>query len=353
MLPIIFFMPLVQLVLLSFAATFEIKSINFHLIDNDQTTYSRLLVQKFSSTNYFHLINSSHSEKVGYDDLAHRKVKMVLIIPKNFERDIYKQTNPKLQFVINAEDGSAAGIIQSYAIQITNNFNKLILNDFHLISPTTIPKNINVISEYWYNPELDYKEYMVPGILVVLVTIIGMFLSAMNVVREKEIGTIEQLNVTPIKKYQFIIGKLLPFWIISIIILAFGLTLAVLIFGIVIRGNILLIFSLSSLYLVVVLGYGLFISTITDTMQQALFIAWFFGVVFILMGGLFTPIDSMPHWAQIITLFNPVSHFIEIMRRVILKGSGFWEVQRQVLVLSVYAVLMVVLSVWRYKKVSG
>lgn len=345
-------MPIFQLLILSFTATFEIKSINYVIVDHDKSAFSRRLIQKFSSTNYFHPIAYCESENDAFQHIAKRDAKMVLIIPAKFEKSILKETNAKIQFAINAEDGSAAGIIQSYASQITQDFNKMILADFHLTVLKSQPKTIGIFPQYWYNPELDYKEYMVPGILVVLVTIIGMFLSGMNVVREKEIGTIEQLNVTPIKKYQFIIGKLLPFLILSLVMLAVGLIAAKLVFGIIIRGDIFLIFALASLYMLVILGYGLFISTITDTMQQAMFIAWFFAVLFILMSGLFTPIDSMPRWAQIVTWFNPVSHFIEIMRRVMLKGSGFFEVQKQVLILAVYAVLMIVLSVWRYRKVS-
>jgi len=323
------------------------------VIDFDRTSSSRMLINKFTSSKIFKLVNYSYSQKTGLDDIASRKAKMILVIPKNFEKDIELQSFPKLQFIINAEDGAAAGIMQSYSSLITLDYNKSLLTDFHILTPKSQPVTIGIIPHYWFNPELNYKEYMVPGILVILVTIIGMFLSGMNVVKEKEIGTIEQLNVTPIRKYEFIIGKLLPFWFIALILLAFGLLISKLALGIVIRGNIFLIFGLASLYLLVVLGYGLFISTITETMQQAMFIAWFFGVVFILMSGLFTPIDSMPQWAQYITWINPVSHFIEIMRRVILKGSGFWEVQKQVLILSVYALIMIVLSVWRYRKTSG
>ena len=180
-----------------------------------------------------------------------------------------------------------------------------------------------------------------------------MFLSSMNIVREKEIGTIEQLNVTPIKKYEFIIGKLLPFWIIALFDLAFGLTFAKIVFEIPILGNLLLIFGLASLYLLVVLSFGLMVSTIADTQQQAMFFAWFFMVIFILMSGLFTPIDSMPDWAQTVTLFNPVAQFVEIMRRVFLKGAGFFEIQKQFWILIVYAGVMIFVSVWRYRKVSG
>jgi ABC-2 type transport system permease protein len=194
---------------------------------------------------------------------------------------------------------------------------------------------------------------MVPGILIVLVTMIGAFLSAMNVVREKEIGTIEQLNVTPIRKYQFIIGKLLPFLVIALFELAFGLVIARVLFDIPMLGSLPLIFALATVYMLVVLGIGLLISTFTDTQQQAMFLAWFFMVVFILMSGLFTPIESMPPWAQELTRLNPVAYFIKIMRRVLLKGAGYESVVNEFVALVLYAIIVLSLAVRQYRKVSA
>ena len=193
---------------------------------------------------------------------------------------------------------------------------------------------------------------MVPGILVLLVTIICMFLTGMNIVREKEIGTIEQINITPIRKYQFIIGKLLPFWIIAQFELAFGLTLGKLLFNIPIEGNLGLVFLFSSVYLMVVLGAGLIISTINNTQQQSMFISFFFMIIFIMMSGLFTPVESMPVWAQEVNIVNPVAYFIKVLRMVLLKGSGFSDIWPQFASISVYAVLVLTFAVWRYRKVS-
>jgi ABC-2 type transport system permease protein len=193
---------------------------------------------------------------------------------------------------------------------------------------------------------------MVPGILVLLITVVGLLLSSMNIVKEKEIGTIEQINVTPIRKHEFIIGKLLPFWLIGLFELAFGLFLGRLLYGIPLEGSLPLLFAVAGIYLLVILGFGLLVSTITDTQQQAMFIAWFFMVFFILMSGLFTPIDSMPHWAQQITTINPVAHFVEVMRRVLMKGAGFSEIIDLFGALLVSAVVVITLSVWRYRKTA-
>ncbi|MCX6156056.1 MAG: ABC transporter permease [Candidatus Kapabacteria bacterium] len=353
MLPIIFFVPIVQLLVLVFAANFEVKLVYVTLVDYDKSSSSRSLVDKFASTGRFKFVSDYNSEKLAFQEIDKNIAKMALIIPRGFERNISRSEFPEIQIILNAVDGAAAGIIQNYAAQIIYDYNKELVKSMRLIQTQPTISTITVKERYWYNPELNFKFYMVPGILVVLVTIIGMFLTSMNIVKEKEMGTIEQLNVTPIKKYQFITGKLVPFWIIAMFDLALGLFLGKVLFHIPIVGNIFLIFGLASIYLIVALSFALFVSTVTETQQQAMFISWFFVVIFILMSGLFTPIESMPHWAQIVTLFNPISHFIEIMRRVILKGAGFFDVLQQVWILTVYGMVMLILSVWRYRKVSS
>jgi ABC-2 type transport system permease protein len=351
MLPIIFGMPIIQLLILSNAATYDIRNVRWHLIDKDQTTTSRLLSEKFTGSGYFILTNQSFSDLAGEKDLLRGKASMVLQIPHDFERDVMTTGTAKVQLSINAEDGSSAGLIQSYAGTIIATFAQELQVRLGNAS-TPLPMGIQIEYSNWYNRELNYKFYMVPGILVALVSMVGLFLSGMNIVREKELGTIEQLNVTPIKRYQFIIGKLLPFWIIGQFELALGLAVAKFVFHLPILGNLFLVFGLAGVYLLVVLGIGLFISTFTETQQQAMFIAWFFMVIFMLMGGIFTPIDSMPHWAQVITKFNPVAHFVDIMRRVLLKGAGFNDVLIPFSALLAFAIINLTFAVLRYRKVS-
>jgi len=193
---------------------------------------------------------------------------------------------------------------------------------------------------------------MVPGILVLLVLMITLFLSGMNLVREKEIGTLEQMNVTPIKKYQFIIAKLFPFWILGFVLLTVGLTIAKVIFNVPIIGNLGLIYFYTAFYFLVVLEMGLFISNFTDTQQQAMFISWFFVVIFIWMSGLFTSIESMPIWAQYITEFNPVKYFVQVTRMVMLKASDFNDILPQLTKTIIYTVIMNGLAVWSYQKTT-
>ncbi len=193
---------------------------------------------------------------------------------------------------------------------------------------------------------------MLPGILVILVTIIGMFLTALNLVREKELGTSEQINVTPIRKYHFILGKLFPFWVIALFELAFGLTIGRLFFHLPVLGSVGLLFLYASVYLLVVLGIGLFISTLASSQQQVMFLSFFFMLTFILMSGIFTPVESMPLWAQRINIINPFAYFMKVIRMILLKGSGFADIQRDFYSLIIYASVILSLAVWRYRKVS-
>ncbi|NTV99001.1 MAG: ABC transporter permease [Chlorobiaceae bacterium] len=352
MLPIIFIMPFVQLLILSNAATFDVKNVPFHLLDFDRSSLSGKLTDRFAGSGYFLLKGESFAAEEATEELIRRNADLVLVIPEGFERDLVKSGSAPLQLVINAEDGFSAGVIQGYAGDILLEFQKELKTALPALPGTGIKPEIKIIPVSWYNPELEYSHYMVPGILVILVTMIGLFLSGMNVVREKENGTAEQINVSPVRGWEFIAGKLLPFWFIGIGELTLGLAIAIFIFKVPMLGSFWLIYLVASLYLVLVLGMGLLISTITETQQQAMFVAWFFMVIFTLMSGLFTPVESMPHWAQVMTLFNPVRHFVDIMRRIMLKGAGLREISLQIGILFLYSAVMFALAVNRYKKVS-
>jgi len=353
MIPIIFFMPVFQLLILSNAATYEIKNIKFSVVDLDRSSFSRELVSKFTSTGYFILTENSFSVSGAEEGFRKNTSKLILHIPPDFEKNYRKTGNAEIQAVINAEDGSAAGIIFNYTTNIIQQFASGVRTEWSGLPDAEKSPMINVNYSNWFNPELDYKTYMVPGILVALVSLIGLFLAGMNIVKEKEIGTIEQLNVTPIKKSQFIIGKLLPFWIIGMFELAFGISIGLFVFNVPLLGNPALIFLLASVYMMVILGIGLFISTFTNTQQQAMFIAWFIMVIFMLMGGIFTPVESMPDWAQTLTLFNPIAHFSKAIRMIMLKGSGLQDILKTLYILGTYAFLMLTFAVIRYRKVEG
>jgi len=353
MLPIIFVLPLLQLIILSNAATYEVQNIKFAYIDNDHSSTSRALIEKFEASAYFDVLEVFPSQKQADAAMLQGEVDVVLEIPNHFERQLQKNKTGKISVTINAIDGAAAGVENVYINQIVQRFNKEIRTDLVRLTDAGLQHiNITTIPSFWYNQTLNYKTFMVPGILVLLVTMITLFLAGMNIVREKEIGTLEQINVTPIKKHQFIIGKLFPFWVIGLSLLTIGLIIAKIIFNVPILGSLGLMYAYTSVYILVILGMGLFISNFTDTQQQAMFIAWFFVVIFILMSGLFTPIESMPQWAQIVTEFNPIKYFVEVMRMVMLKGSTFADILPQFSKTLLYAFIMNVLAVWSYKKTT-
>jgi len=354
MLPIIFVLPLVQLLILSNAASFEIKNIKFSYIDNDHSVASRELISKFEASKYFNIVESFSSKKEADFQMQTGKVDVILEIPIHFERDLIKENSTNLSVSINAIDGAAAGVENVYISQIISGFNQKIQTQLFQYNEANYvqPVNIVTIPSFWYNNTLNYKTFMVPGILVLLVTMLTLFLSSMNIVREKEMGTLEQINVTPIRKYQFIIGKLFPFWVLGLVILTVGLTIAKVVFSVPILGSIGLIYFFTSVYLLVILGIGLIISNNSDTQQQAMFVAWFFTVIFILMSGLFTPIESMPQWAQNLTLLNPIRYFVEIIRMVMLKGATFSDISRPFFMIVFYAFALNGIAVWSYKKVN-
>lgn len=352
MLPIIFVVPIVQLIILVNAATFEMKHIRMSVVDLDLSSISRRLIGKFEGSPFYQV----HSRSFSYED-AEREMKkgnidMILQIPAGFEKTLMKENHAKVQFMINAINGQTAGLINAYSTMIVFDYNRDLLIEHNNPGQFSSLRNIQTDYSYWYNPKLNYKTYMVPGILVLLVTIIGLLLSGMNIVREKEIGTIEQINVTPINKIQFIAGKLTPFWIIGLFELAFGLLIGKLLFNIPIEGSLWLIFLSASVYLFVILSFGLLISTMTNTQQQSMLVSFFFMVVFILMSGLFTPIESMPPWAQILDKLNPLMYFIKIMRMVLLKGSTFTDIRMHFFSLVMYALCMISLAIFRYRKVA-
>ena len=352
MLPIIFFVPFVQLIVLVYAATFEMKSIKTCIVDQDNSVTSRQLISKIKGTPFYEIQEFCQSHSEAEDLLQKGKTDLVIEFPKNFEKELVNNQKATLQLLVNAINGTAAGLTQAYTSRIISDFNVNYLAAKQGILGPQPFKAINITYSFWYNPRLNFKTFMVPGILVLLITIIALLLSGMNIVREKEIGTIEQINVTPIKKYQFIAGKLLPFWFIALFELTLGLTIGKLLFNIPIVGSLWLIFGIVSIYLIGILSLGLFVSTITNTQQQAMFISFFFMMIFILMSGLFTSVDNMPEWAKMINTVNPVAYLIKMMRMIMLKGSSFADVQRDVAYLSVLVLSLLTLAIRRYRKLT-
>ena len=352
-LPLILVAPIVQMIVLSFAANNEVKLVNLAVVDRDHSTFSRQLIHKIQASDRFKLIEYSSAVTIGMDRLQDDKADVVLDIPDGFASAFLKGEGPKLQMLVNAINGQQATVGSGYLSEIIQSFNQRIQAEvMDVSSPGSRPTPMVIEDRFWFNPQLNYQYFMVPGILGELVTILVMLLTAMNVVREREVGTIEQINVTPIKKWQFILGKMLPFVAIGLFLMTVGLTAGKFIFDIPMRGNLAVIFAYCLLNLAAVLGLGLFISNLADTQQQAMFIAFFFVIIFILMCGLFTPIESMPKWAQYLTYPNPMAHFVEVMRKVLLKGSGFEDILFNFRITAILAVVFNWMAVASYRKVD-
>lgn len=343
-------MPLVQLVILSSAATFEVKTARMYVVDHDGTEASRGLVNKLRGTGRFVLAGSSGSIEAANDAMLSRNAGMIISIPRLFEDGVVRGGRGEVQLTMNAEDGASAGVTHSYALQVISGYARELGGDRTPAGGRT--KQVEIRARSWFNPELDYRDYMVPGILVQLVTVVGTLLTAMNIVREKEIGTLEQLNVTPLLRGVFIAAKLIPLWTIALLELTLGLLVARYVFHVPMRGSIGLLYLGAAIYLIAALGLGLFVSTLVDTQQQAMFVTFFIIMIYLLMSGLFTPVRSMPHWAQLMTELNPVKHFITVMRGVMIRGAGFADVWREFVVLAAFGVTFLGLAVHRHGRAA-
>ncbi|KAA0992356.1 ABC transporter permease [Dyadobacter aurulentus] len=348
----IFFMPVIQLIIMPLAADYEVRNVNLAVVDNDRSPYSQKLISKVIASGYFRLQGYNRSFNEAFRLIESDEADLILEIPHGFEKNLIREDKQKLFVAVNAINGTKANLGGSYLNTIIGNFNADIRMQLVQQPRYSQVPVIDIVVSNWFNPVLNYKLFIVPGIMAILVTMVGGFLSALNIVKEKEIGTIEQINVTPIKKHIFILGKLIPFWVLANIVFTIGLLLARFVYGIAPVGNLLVLYLFIAVYLLTVLGFGLLVSTFCDTQQQAMFIMFFFMMLFILLGGLFTSIDSMPDWAKVITRFNPVRYMIEVMRMVILKGSTLVDVLPH---LGAVTLMSVVLNGWailNYKKTN-
>lgn len=353
LLPLLFVAPFMQLLILPLAADYEVKNIRISIVDHDHSSFSQQLISKIGASGYFQLTDYPNQFKKAFTRLEDDQSDLIIEIPAHFERRLIREDEQSLYIAANAINGVKASLGVVYLSRVINDFNNEIrlewvqmprFNPFPVIEVSTINR---------FNPLMNYNFFMVPGILALLVTIIGSYMCALNIVKEKEIGTIEQVNVTPVKKHQFVLGKLIPFWVIGNVVFSIGLFgVGWLVYGIIPVGNIALLYAYLSVYLTAVLGLGLLISTYAETQQQAMSIAFFFMMIFTLMSGLFTPIESMPDWAIWITRFSPITYFIEVMRMIVLKGSGFRHIQYHFAVMLAFALILNGWAIWNYKKRS-
>lgn len=357
MLPLIIALPLIQLILLPYAATYEIRNIQMVVVDHDQSSVSRALQQKIASSGYFEIAYHTDTYQEALTHIEEGTASMILEIPENFEREMNAGEEVQLFVAADAVDGTKASIGTNYLNGIIQDFSIREREELAMKSPVAVvqrelPAQIEAIPVFRFNPGLDYKTYMVPGILALLLTLVGGILAALNISGERELGTLEQINVSPVRKVDYLLGKLIPFWIMGLVIICFGLGIAWLLYGIVPKGSFWTLIVFATIYNMGFIGFGLFISSVSKSQQQAMFIAFFFLLIFFLMGGLFTPVSSMPRWAQYITYLNPTAYLIDAMRLIILKGSGFADLWDQFWATLSFAVFFNGLALLTFRKTA-
>ena len=346
----ILIMPIIQLILLPLAANYEVKNVKLAIVDHDHSSYTQQMINKITASGYFQLTGVSNSYNEEMKLIEKDEADIILEIPAQFERTIVKENKAPLFMAVNAINGTRANLGSAYLQNIIRNYNQDIRMQWIQMPRFNDQPRIEITYSNWYNPHMNYQLFMVPGILVVLLTMVGAFMTSLNIVKEKEVGTIEQINVTPIRKHHFILGKLIPFWILGLVVLTLGFGVAHIVYGIIPLGSFLTIYAFAMVYLLAVLGLGLLVSTYANTQQQAMLISFFLMMIFILLGGLYTSIDSMPEWAKWITKFNPVAYFIEVIRMVVIKGSSLKDISKQLLIMFGFAIILNSWAIFNYKK---
>lgn len=331
---LILLFPCMIILVMPWAATMEVDNVRIAVIDNDRSTTSGRLTHRIASSPYFRLVSSPSSYQEGLELIGEDKADIVLEIPDGFEKGMVNGNAPSAAIVANAVNGTKGALGSSYLQQI--------------IMPAASDASVR----YLFNPYLDYKVFMIPALMTMVLVMLCGFLPALNIVGEKEKGTIEQMNVTPVSRFDFTLAKLLPYWTIGFIALTLCMLLAHFVYGLNPSGNVLCIYGAAVVFILLVSGLGLTISNYSATMQQAMFVMWFCMLVFILMSGLFTPVGSMPEWAQYVTLANPLRYFMEIMRMVYLKGSRLQDILPQVGILSGFALVLYTWAILSYRKQS-
>lgn len=350
---LIFIFPCMIMILMPWAANLEIKNINLNIVDNDHSVLSRRLVDKIGASTYFCLTALPDTYDEALLAIEAGSADVVLEIPRDFEKDWVKGEAPRLLVAANAVNGTKGSLGGSYLSSIISDYTRELGSESSSqgLAGKPLPR-VDITTQNLYNPTLNYKLFMIPALMVMLLTLICGFLPALNVVGEKEAGTIEQINVTPVGKFTFIAAKLIPYWLIGFVVLTICFVLAWVLYGILSAGHFLTIYGMALFFLPVVSGFGLVISNHSTTLQQAMFVMWFFMLILILMSGLFTPIHSMPEWAQWITCINPLRYFVEVMRTIYLRGGGFAELLPQLGAVLVFALVFNLWAVKSYKKSS-
>jgi len=350
MLIVLFGMPAMQLLVMGFAVTNEVRNLRLGVLDYDRSAGSRALISSFESSDRFQMIPVDSSDQAP-ELISSWKAQVVLVIPQNWAADHHLGRPNHLQVVLDGIDGNTAAVANGYVAGVVADYHQR--SKSVLMHPGPIPVSKQppqLITRMSFNPDLRSSMNTIPGIIAILVTVTSMMLSAISLVKEKELGTLEQLMVTPVRKYQLMAGKLIPYLIITLLQLQVAVLLGGLIFGLELAGSYLVLMLFSVIYLFTTLGLGILISSRVASQQQAMFFSWFIMVVIILLSGFFVPIRNMPRAIQWISFFNPLSHYMTVLRELVIKGSGFLQLLGEFWVLACSGVLIFGFSVLSFRK---
>lgn len=355
MIAIVLLAPTIQLILLGYAAILDVRNIPLVVLDMDSGYHSRALVDRFVNSGYYSIVNYIQSVNEIDDYIDRGDASVALVIPKHFGNDLYAGYSAKLQVIIDGSETNIATTGMNYASMIVNRYSQnILLERIDRLAHGTVISRVIPEIRIWYNPSLESRNFMIPGIVGMLLMVITINLTSLSIVKEKEIGTFEQLAVTPIRSYHLLAGKTIPAMIIGMADVVLVLSIAYLHFGIPIKGSILLLLCLSLIFLLTTLGLGLFVSTISRTQQQAMMTSVFFVMLpMIFLSGFVFPISNMPVIFQNISYLLPLRYFFEIVRGIFLKGIGIVDLWQQVCMLSIFGVAIFTLSAIRFRKNIG
>ena len=334
--------PIMIMCVMPWVMNMEVKNIKVTVVDNDRSSLSQQLVHSIEASNYFIFKGQQPTYRAALNEIEQSRADIVMVIPQDFSRDMTLGHQPQVLIAANAVNGTKGAMGNAYLTQIVTAH----------VNPDTNAMQSRVSSLFLYNKNLNFKLFMIPALFAIVMMLMTGFLPALNIVGEKEAGTIEQINVTPVSKWSFILAKLIPYWIIALFVITVCLLLAWAVYGITSVGPLALIYLLVLLLALFWSSFGLMISNYSDTMQQAIFVMWFFVVMMLLLSGLFTPTRSMPSWAYATTYVNPMSYFIEAVRTVFIRGGGLSSIWHQLLALLGIGTVMATWAVMSYKKNS-
>lgn len=353
MFAIILLAPVVQLILLGYAANFDVKTVHTAVLDFNKTEMSRKYIQSIESTGYFTIDYYVDNYEQMTELIDRGKIILGITIEKDFDRNIYRSEPAKVQAILDASDGNSSSIAAGYLAGASGLFSKNINAEFMEKKGKKISlyNPVSAETRVWFNPELKTRNYMIPGIVGLLLMVVTLILTSLAVVKEKEIGTLEQLIVTPIKPYQMIIGKLVPFAILGFTAVIIVLGAMNVVFSIPVKGSVLFLLAATFIYILSSLGLGLLVSTVSKTQQQAMMLAIFVVMMpMVFLSGFTFPIENMPVIIQYITYIIPLRYFMVIIRGIILKGVGIAELWPELLVLFLMGIFILSFSILRFKK---